>query len=66
MNDNKGFSDSISTVSASADGTPLERQILSPLTPPATDEWPIPPPEPSSLIYDQNGFDFTMATTMRM
>jgi len=47
MNDKKGFSASVSTVPASADGTPLERQILLPLTPPATDEWPIPPREPA-------------------
>jgi hypothetical protein len=41
MNDEKGFSASTSTVPASADVTPLERQILLPFTPPATNEWPI-------------------------
>jgi hypothetical protein len=39
MNDEKRFSASTPTVPASSDGTPLERQILLPLTPLATDEW---------------------------
>ncbi|KAF4629030.1 hypothetical protein G7Y89_g9119 [Cudoniella acicularis] len=38
MNDKKRFSASTPTVSAPADGTPPERQIILPLTPPATDE----------------------------
>lgn len=41
MNDEKGFSGLTSTVSAYADGIPLERQILLPFDTPATDEWPI-------------------------
>jgi hypothetical protein len=38
MNDEKRFSASTPTVSAPADGTP-ERQVVLPLTPPATHEW---------------------------
>jgi hypothetical protein len=38
MNDEKRFSALTPTVPA-ADGTPLERQILLPLKPPATNEW---------------------------
>jgi hypothetical protein len=38
MNDEKRFSASTPTVPAPADGTPSERQIILPLTPPVTDE----------------------------
>ena len=39
MNDRKGKPASKSAVPAPAYGSPPERQILFPLTPPATDEW---------------------------
>ena len=53
MNDNI-FSVSIPTISKSADGTPPERQIRLPLTPPASDELPTTPnsQSPVSAVLD--------------
>jgi hypothetical protein len=54
MNDEKRFSASTPTVPESADGTPPERQIRLPLTPPATDELPSTPnpQSPVSAVLD--------------
>ena len=54
MNDEKRFSDSTPTVPESADGTPPDRQILLPLTPPATNELPSTsnPQSPVSAVLD--------------
>jgi hypothetical protein len=54
MNDEKRFPASTPTVPESANGTPPERQILLPLTPPATDEWPSTsnPQSPVSAVLD--------------
>jgi hypothetical protein len=49
MNDEKIFSASTPTIPESTDGTPPERQIRLPLTPPATDELPSTP-NPQSLV----------------
>jgi len=54
MNDEKIFSASTPTVPESVDGTPPERQIILPLTPPATDEWQSTsnPQSPVSVVLD--------------
>ncbi|TVY43760.1 hypothetical protein LSUB1_G001256 [Lachnellula subtilissima] len=53
MNDEKRFSASTPTVPELADGTPPERQIPFPLTPPATDEW-LSTSNPQSLVPHQS------------
>ncbi len=54
MHDEKRFTASTPTVLDSTDGTPLDRQILSPLTPLAIDEWHTAsdPQSPVSAVLD--------------